>query len=392
MSQPLGDAVGNALDIVETVELLRGEHQGRLRQLAVALRRPSARGQLDIGVGRCARRAERAIDTGEALERFRRMVQAQGGDPARRGRPRRRCCPRRRWCEPLLADRTGVVATIDAEMIGSASVALGAGRIRQGRPDRPRGGYRGAGQDRSARIRGGADRRGPCPAIGHGRRASGIANPGGADRVATVTVDVPPLVHGWFGERIRGGAHDRGREDGRGGCGSGVHRARHPPRRLHADLPRDRHDRSRVRPRLDRDASATTRRPGCGDASRSARRRGSNPSAAGLVPVLLAILWVGGRTMIPAAYAKPAPVDPSSFRKTTRETVLVSLAGPLATLVLGVLGGPAGAGRHLAAGRGVPVRTGADVHEHVAGGLPSAADPGTGRRPIVALLLPPAGP
>ena len=44
MSQPLGDAVGNALDIVEAVELLRGTFRGRLRDLAVLVRGAGARG------------------------------------------------------------------------------------------------------------------------------------------------------------------------------------------------------------------------------------------------------------------------------------------------------------------------------------------------------------
>jgi Zn-dependent protease len=63
------------------------------------------------------------------------------------------------------------------------------------------------------------------------------------------------------------------------------------------------------------------------------------PFGSGLVPALLAVLWAVGVYVIPAAYAKPAPVDPSYFRKTTRDTVLVSLAGPIATLVLGILAG-----------------------------------------------------
>ena len=63
------------------------------------------------------------------------------------------------------------------------------------------------------------------------------------------------------------------------------------------------------------------------------------PFGSGLVPALLAVLWAVGVYVIPAAYAKPAPVDPSYFRKTTRDTVLVSLAGPVATLVLGILAG-----------------------------------------------------
>jgi Zn-dependent protease len=63
------------------------------------------------------------------------------------------------------------------------------------------------------------------------------------------------------------------------------------------------------------------------------------PFGSGLVPVLIAVLWTVEVLIIPAAYAKPAPVDPGYFRRPTRDTVLVSLAGPLATLLLGILGG-----------------------------------------------------
>lgn len=62
------------------------------------------------------------------------------------------------------------------------------------------------------------------------------------------------------------------------------------------------------------------------------------PFGSGLVPVLIAILWSVQVLVIPAAYAKPAPVDPSYLRK-TRDLVLVSLAGPLTNLVLAFLVG-----------------------------------------------------
>ena len=63
------------------------------------------------------------------------------------------------------------------------------------------------------------------------------------------------------------------------------------------------------------------------------------PFGSGLVPVLLAILWAASVLVIPAAYAKPAPIDTSRFRRGTRDVVIVSLAGPVATLLLGIFGG-----------------------------------------------------
>lgn len=62
------------------------------------------------------------------------------------------------------------------------------------------------------------------------------------------------------------------------------------------------------------------------------------PFGSGLVPALIAVLWTVQVLAIPAAYGKPAPVDPSYLRR-TRDLVLVSLAGPVSSLALAVLGG-----------------------------------------------------
>ena len=62
------------------------------------------------------------------------------------------------------------------------------------------------------------------------------------------------------------------------------------------------------------------------------------PFGSGLVPALIAILWAVQVLIIPAAYAKPVPIDPGNFRR-QRDLVLTSLAGPIANLVLAVLAG-----------------------------------------------------
>src|SRR5688500_9616879 len=81
MSQPLGEAIGNALDIVEAVRLLRGEQQGRLRDAAVMFAGEAVSRLLGAPMGEGRARAAGALDSGEALEAFRRMLEAQGGDP-----------------------------------------------------------------------------------------------------------------------------------------------------------------------------------------------------------------------------------------------------------------------------------------------------------------------
>ncbi len=131
MSQPLGDAVGNALDIVEAVGLLRGDLRGRLRDLAVLF---AARAlEITEGVAHpdAVARAERALDDGHALERFRRMIEAQGGDPHVVDDPNA-ILPKAPVVLPILQGRAGTLAAMDAEEIGLASGALGAGRTRKG--------------------------------------------------------------------------------------------------------------------------------------------------------------------------------------------------------------------------------------------------------------------
>ncbi|MEO8423348.1 MAG: thymidine phosphorylase [Actinomycetota bacterium] len=136
MSQPLGDAVGNALDIVEAVGLLRGTFRGRLRELAVAFAARALEATEGVNHDEALARAERALDSGEALERFRGMVEAQGGDPHVVDDPEA-VLPKAPVVIPIEADRDGTLAAVDAEAIGSASVALGAGRIRKGDPIDP---------------------------------------------------------------------------------------------------------------------------------------------------------------------------------------------------------------------------------------------------------------
>lgn len=136
MNQPLGDAIGNALDVAEAVAVLRGEHRGRLRELAVALVARAASVTKERALDDAAAQAERALDDGTALERFRAMIEAQEGDPRVLDDPGA-VLPAAPFIAPIEADRAGTVASMATEEIGLASGALGAGRARKGDPIDP---------------------------------------------------------------------------------------------------------------------------------------------------------------------------------------------------------------------------------------------------------------
>jgi Zn-dependent protease len=64
-----------------------------------------------------------------------------------------------------------------------------------------------------------------------------------------------------------------------------------------------------------------------------------DPFGSGVLPGLIAVLWMAQVLLIPAAYGMPAPIDPARFRRPVRDTIVVSLAGPASTLILGVVAG-----------------------------------------------------
>jgi pyrimidine-nucleoside phosphorylase len=194
MSQPLGEAVGNALDIVEAVEVLRGRRPGRLTDLAVEFAVAAQTSLLGTEDAEARRRAEAALASGEAAETFRRMVEAQGGDPRVVDEPAE-VLPRAAVTVPLEPDRGGYLATVDAEAVGRAAVALGAGRLRKGDPIDPAVGivFR-------AKV---GDRLEPGESIGevHARdeKIAGAATAAvnAALTTSEAPVPPPPLVYGW---------------------------------------------------------------------------------------------------------------------------------------------------------------------------------------------------
>ena len=121
MSQPLGRTVGNALEVRESIEILRGEGPADIRALTLRL----AEEMLALG-GVDPAEAARALDDGRALEVFRKVTAAQGGDVAVIDNPD--LLPKAPVVEPFLAPADGYVTSIDAQQVGLAALMLGAGR------------------------------------------------------------------------------------------------------------------------------------------------------------------------------------------------------------------------------------------------------------------------
>ena len=118
MDAPLGQAVGNALEVIESVEVLRGGGPEDVRSLTVDLATTMC--QL---VGVEANPASH-LDDGSAYAVYREMIAAQGGDPDAVLRPAS-------LHEEVLAERSGVVQDVDALKVGVAAWRLGAGRARK---------------------------------------------------------------------------------------------------------------------------------------------------------------------------------------------------------------------------------------------------------------------
>jgi pyrimidine-nucleoside phosphorylase len=127
MDEPLGRAVGHALEVKEAIAVLRGAGPREVRDLCL-----DEAAHLLVLSGRvkpaddARQRAERALRSGEALAMLRRVVAAQGGDPRQIDEPDR--LPAAPHIHVVRAPHAGVIARIDALAIGRCVMALGAGR------------------------------------------------------------------------------------------------------------------------------------------------------------------------------------------------------------------------------------------------------------------------
>jgi pyrimidine-nucleoside phosphorylase len=129
METPLGRAVGNALEVVECLEVLKGRGPADLVDLSIELTmRMLILGRVAGDRADAERQVRGAIASGSGLDRFRRIIEGQGGDP--RVVDDYTLLPGVRGRHVVKASRSGYVSSLDAGLVGRASVALGAGRNR----------------------------------------------------------------------------------------------------------------------------------------------------------------------------------------------------------------------------------------------------------------------
>lgn len=128
MDSPLGVACGNANEIEESIDLLKGGGPADLRALTLRIAAEMlVLGGADATLDAALVRATRAVESGAALERFRQIVEAQGGDP--------RVCdaPKAVVAQPAIreafvADREGIVQRVEPRTVGKGITAMGGGR------------------------------------------------------------------------------------------------------------------------------------------------------------------------------------------------------------------------------------------------------------------------
>ncbi len=129
MDQPLGQAVGNALEVREALEVLRGGGPRDVRLLCIELGAWMMKlGKLDRDLQQARIKLQSLLDQHKALLKFKELVSYQGGDPAVIDNPD--LLPSARFQIRIPATRSGYVSQIQTEPLGHAAMILGAGRDR----------------------------------------------------------------------------------------------------------------------------------------------------------------------------------------------------------------------------------------------------------------------
>mgnify|MGYP000097229882 CR=1 FL=1 len=127
MNQPLGNAVGNALEVIEAIEILKGGCDGDLKDLILELSaRMLVMGEIYTDVEKALEAVNESIISGAAIEKLKEIISMHGGDPA--------ICddtdllPQAEKIIPVTATKAGFITGMLTDEIGMASVMIGAGR------------------------------------------------------------------------------------------------------------------------------------------------------------------------------------------------------------------------------------------------------------------------
>ena len=130
MNQPLGCAVGNSLEVIEAIDALKGGGPADFREHCLHVSAHMlvlGKRAKNLAEGRAM--AAKAMADGSALEKFRVLVQAQGGDVSYVDDTSK--FPRAKYVEVVMAPRSGSISQVQARSVGEAAVTLGAGRAKK---------------------------------------------------------------------------------------------------------------------------------------------------------------------------------------------------------------------------------------------------------------------
>lgn len=128
MEDPLGYSVGNTLEVIEAVRVLKGEQKGDLYEISIELCAYMAHLTSGLPLEECRRLSVESIDNGTAFEKFKEIVHAQGGDE--RYLDDTSLFEDTAFHSEIRAERFGYIAAMDTHLIGQASMILGAGRAK----------------------------------------------------------------------------------------------------------------------------------------------------------------------------------------------------------------------------------------------------------------------
>lgn len=132
MDMPLGNNIGNSLEVIEAIGVLRGEVDGDLRTLCLHLAAAMLSLGLEMDFGEALAKATACLESGQAFQKFTQWIEAQGGRVDWVRNPS--LFPKATSIYPVRADRAGYVGHMNTEQIGLCAGLLGAGRVRKEDP------------------------------------------------------------------------------------------------------------------------------------------------------------------------------------------------------------------------------------------------------------------
>lgn len=129
MDTPLGKNIGNSLEVIEAVEVLKGKGAEDLREVCLVLAGNIIALAKDINPREGYEKARAQLESGEAFEKFKEFIASQGGSLEQIENPD--LFPKAEYSRAVIAREDGFIDRMNAEMIGTASVVLGAGRVKK---------------------------------------------------------------------------------------------------------------------------------------------------------------------------------------------------------------------------------------------------------------------